>query len=56
MRKHVWNWQFLDTVRQAYWRQRARRQLLGLSEQMLADIGLTRGEARWEGGKPFWRQ
>ncbi len=36
-------------------RRRQRRSLLGLSDHMLKDIGVTRGEALREGTKPFWR-
>jgi len=36
-------------------RRRQRRSLLGLSDHMLKDIGVTRGEALREGAKPFWR-
>jgi uncharacterized protein YjiS (DUF1127 family) len=56
MLNHLWVWRCLQTICQAYWRQRARRELLGLSEQLLADIGRSRGEALWEGSKPFWKQ
>lgn len=37
-------------------RRRQRRDLLGLSDHMLKDIGVTRSEADWEGSKPFWRR
>ena len=56
MLKHLRIRQFLETVCQVYWRERARRELLGLSEQLLADIGRSRSEALWEGSKPFWKQ
>lgn len=36
-------------------RQRQRRALLKLNEQMLKDIGISRGEAEAEAAKPFWR-
>lgn len=36
-------------------RQRTRRELLLLNDRQLADIGLTRADARREGDKPFWR-
>jgi len=32
-----------------------RRLLLDLDDQMLRDIGVTRAEAEFEAGKPFWR-
>ncbi|OKB67970.1 DUF1127 domain-containing protein [Serratia marcescens] len=35
-------------------RYRTRRSLLLLDDRQLADIGLTRAQARQEGGKPFW--
>ena len=36
-------------------RARQRRALQRLSDQMLKDIGLTRRDAEFETGKPFWR-
>ncbi|MDY0882157.1 DUF1127 domain-containing protein [Dongia soli] len=36
-------------------RHRARRALAGMSDAMLKDIGLSRGEATYEWEKPFWR-
>jgi uncharacterized protein YjiS (DUF1127 family) len=36
-------------------RRRQRRALLGLSDDMLRDIGLSRADVRVEGEKPFWR-
>ena len=36
-------------------RRRQRRALLELSDHMLKDIGIGRGEAYREGRKPFWR-
>ncbi len=46
----------LATVR--LWRQRVRErdQLARLDERMLADIGLTRGQAEFLINKPFWRE
>jgi uncharacterized protein YjiS (DUF1127 family) len=40
------------------WRRRAkdRAQLATLSDRMLADIGITRAEARFQSDKPFWRE
>jgi uncharacterized protein YjiS (DUF1127 family) len=35
-------------------RRRSRRHLLGLSEHMLKDLGLSRAEVEAETGKPFW--
>lgn len=37
-------------------RHQTRRALLQLSDEQLADIGLSREQARHEGGKPFWRE
>lgn len=38
------------------WREmaRQRRQLAELDDRMLADIGVSRSEARHESAKPFW--
>ena len=40
------------------WRRRirARQELAELDERMLADIGLTRGDAEFLANKPFWRE
>ncbi|MEX6500825.1 DUF1127 domain-containing protein [Pseudomonas zhanjiangensis] len=39
-----------------FWRRwRTRRALLELSAEQLADIGLSRAEARAEALRPFWR-
>jgi uncharacterized protein YjiS (DUF1127 family) len=45
-----------STLRQ--WRQRIRdrRELAGLGEAMLHDIGITRAEAQYLANKPFWRE
>lgn len=45
----------LATVAEWSARARQRRELLALDEHMLADIGISRGEALAEGRKPFWR-
>ena len=39
------------------WRHRARerRELAGLDDYILHDIGLSRSQAQFESGKPFWR-
>ena len=36
-------------------RRRQRRALLELSDHLLKDIGIGRGDAYREGSKPFWR-
>ncbi|MBA1204058.1 DUF1127 domain-containing protein [Pseudomonas capeferrum] len=36
-------------------RRRTRSVLLQLDDAQLRDVGLTREQARQEGGKPFWR-
>ena len=40
------------------WRRRihSRRELAGLSEAMLHDIGITRADAEYFANKPFWRE
>ena len=37
-------------------RRRSRRHLIRLSDHMLRDIGVSRGEAGVEAEKPFWRR
>ncbi|MGB0712177.1 MAG: DUF1127 domain-containing protein [Gammaproteobacteria bacterium] len=36
-------------------RHRQRRRLAALDERLLADIGVSRDQARIEAAKPFWR-
>ena len=36
-------------------RDRARRELRELDEATLRDVGISRADADYEGGKPFWR-
>lgn len=40
------------------WRQRGkeRAELASLDDRMLADIGISRAEAQFLSGKPFWRE
>jgi uncharacterized protein YjiS (DUF1127 family) len=45
----------IDRVLCWHERARERRQLLGLSDQMLRDIGLGRADVEAEASKPFWR-
>jgi uncharacterized protein YjiS (DUF1127 family) len=44
------------TLRQ--WRRRAveRRELAGLNDETLHDIGVTRAEALYLANKPFWKE
>lgn len=35
---------------------RTRRELAGLSDYLLKDIGITRAEAEQEFSKPFWKE
>ena len=46
----------MTTLRQ--WRRRAleRRQLAGLNDLMLQDIGITRADAEFLSNKPFWKE
>jgi uncharacterized protein YjiS (DUF1127 family) len=36
-------------------RQQGRRDLSDLDDRLLADVGISREDAVWEAGKPFWR-
>ena len=45
----------LRTLRTWRERIRTRRELMGLDDRMLHDIGLTRDEVAAEWRKPFWR-
>ncbi len=49
---------FQPLARLRQWRRRIheRRELAGLSELMLHDIGITRAEADYLASKPFWRE
>lgn len=44
------------TVREWRRRSRGRAELASLDDRMLADIGITRAEAWYQAGKPFWRK
>jgi uncharacterized protein YjiS (DUF1127 family) len=46
----------LATLREWRRRSRDRHQLAQFNERMLADIGLTRGDAEFIANKPFWRE
>ena len=41
----------------AQWRRRARarRELAGCDDYLLRDIGVSRSQAQFESGKPFWQ-
>lgn len=43
------------TLRQWRLRARERRELAGLDDHLLHDIGLSRSQAQFESDKPFWR-
>jgi uncharacterized protein YjiS (DUF1127 family) len=49
------DWVFA-TIREWARRIRERRQLAGLNDRMLQDIGITRADAVRLGGKAFWRE
>jgi uncharacterized protein YjiS (DUF1127 family) len=46
----------LATLRQWRRRLRDRRELAGLSDLMLQDIGITRADAEYLANKPFWKE
>ncbi len=46
----------LSTFREWRRRVRDRRELAGLDEAMLQDIGITRADAEFLSRKPFWRK
>lgn len=45
----------LGTLRQWHQRARTRRELAGLDDYLLRDIGVSRSQAQFESGKPFWQ-
>lgn len=45
-----------STLRQWQRRMKERRQLAGLSDLMLQDIGITRADADFLANKPFWKE
>jgi len=45
----------LGTLREWRQRGRARRELAGLDDYLLHDIGLSRSQAQFESGKRFWQ-
>ncbi|UTW13740.1 DUF1127 domain-containing protein [Marinobacterium rhizophilum] len=46
-------WESLRRARQRYYQ---RRQLLGLDDSVLKDIGISRADAFLEGSKHFWQK
>ena len=50
-----WN-QFKKTFIEWRRRARSRRELIGMSERNLMDIGLSRCDASFEASKPFWME
>jgi uncharacterized protein YjiS (DUF1127 family) len=46
---------FVTTLLDWQERARQRRELLGLGDRALRDIGRSRADAIREGGQPFWR-
>ena len=54
---HVRSWTIAAISMVALWleRGRSRRVLATLDDHLLRDIGISRGEARRESAKPFWR-
>jgi len=46
----------LTTFREWRRRMRSRRELAGLGDVMLHDIGITRADAEFLSRKPFWRE
>ena len=43
------------TLRQWRQRTRSRRELAGLDDYQLRDFGVSRSQAQFESGKPFWQ-
>ncbi len=46
----------LGRLRTWHRRAKARAELAGLGDRMLADIGITRAEAEFLSRRPFWRE
>jgi uncharacterized protein YjiS (DUF1127 family) len=46
----------LARLRQWRWRARNSAELAALDDRMLADIGISRAEAKFLSRKPFWRE
>jgi uncharacterized protein YjiS (DUF1127 family) len=52
---HTSRWSGLNHVLTDWWETaRLRRELQSLDDCILRDIGLTRGEERFEASKPYW--
>ncbi|MEI6557101.1 MAG: DUF1127 domain-containing protein [Rhodospirillaceae bacterium] len=51
---HLWH-EVGETIHRWHDRALSRRELAGLDDSMLQDIGLTRADAEEEVDKPFWR-
>ncbi|MBL0390227.1 DUF1127 domain-containing protein [Ramlibacter monticola] len=45
----------LATLREWHRRARTRRELAGFDDYLLRDLGVSRSQAQFESGKPFWR-
>jgi uncharacterized protein YjiS (DUF1127 family) len=45
-----------STLREWRRRVRGRRELAGLGDHMLHDIGITRADAQYLANKPFWKE
>jgi uncharacterized protein YjiS (DUF1127 family) len=46
---------FVDIVLTWQMRSRQRRELRGLDDAILRDVGISRAQANYDGNKPFWK-